>query len=81
LAEVVDDESGPVLSLRAVAAAVDGSVTLRRSLTGPVDRPVDVGNAVAALLVEDGASELVPRRLPAGVDRSIDPTSTREGDK
>jgi hydroxymethylbilane synthase len=79
LAEVVDDESGPVLSLRAVAAAVDGSVTLRRSLTGPVDRPVDVGNAVAALLVEDGARELVPGRLPAGVETRIDPAESQPG--
>jgi hydroxymethylbilane synthase len=76
LAEVVDDDGGPVLSVRAVAAAVDGSVTLRRSLTGPLDRPVDVGNAVAALLVEDGASELVPR-LPAEAGRRIDPAESQ----
>ncbi len=79
LAEVVDDEAGPLLSVRAVAAAVDGSVTLRRSLTGPVDRPEDVGNALAALLVEDGASELVPRRFPAGVETRIDPAEPQPG--
>jgi len=86
LAEVVDDESGVLLSVRAVAATVDGSVTLRRSLTGPVDRPVDVGNALAALLVQDGASELVPRRPPAGVAPDdpdhrvgIDPAESQSG--
>ena len=90
LAEVVDGESGPELSLRAVAAAVDGSVTLRRSLTGAVDDPGALGNALAALLVEDGAADLVPPQ-PSTTASSAGPpsapapsttstTGTREGD-
>ena len=38
LAEVVEGEDGPELSLRAVVAAPDGSDALRRSLVGPVGR-------------------------------------------
>jgi hydroxymethylbilane synthase len=79
LAEVVEGDEGPLLSVRAVAAAVDGSVTLRRSLTGPVDRPEELGNALAALLVEDGAGDLVPPRLAAGVEPRIDPAEPHPG--
>jgi hydroxymethylbilane synthase len=68
LAEVVDGDDGPELSARAVVAAVDGSVSLRRSLSGPVDDPEALGNALAVLLVEDGAAELVPPRLRTSID-------------
>jgi hydroxymethylbilane synthase len=77
LAEVVDGEDGPELSVRAVVAAVDGSVALRRSLTGPVDDPVAVGDALAALLAEDGAADLVPPRLRTSIDPAIDPAEPR----
>jgi hydroxymethylbilane synthase len=68
LAEVVEGDEGPELSVRAVVAAVDGSVSLRRSLTGPVDDPEGVGTALAAVLVEDGAADLVPPRLRTSID-------------
>ena len=92
LAEVVDGDDGPELSLRAVAAAVDGSVTLRRSMTAslsdPAADPEALGNALAALLVEDGAADLVPPSPPlqqAGSTSSMfsttpSTTGTREGD-
>ena len=88
LAEVVDGDDGAELSVRAVVAAVDGSVSLRRSLTGPVDDPEALGNALAALLVEDGAAELVPPRLRTSIDPAETapaeprtPSTTREGDQ
>jgi hydroxymethylbilane synthase len=77
LAEMVDGDPRRLLSIRAVAVAVDGSVTLRRSLTGPVEDPEGLGNALAALLVEDGAGGLVATG-PPGATRT---TSTREGDQ
>jgi hydroxymethylbilane synthase len=93
LAEVVDAGAGPELSVRAVVAAVDGSVSLRRSLSGPVDDPEALGNALAALLVEDGAAELTtwrsstnplptidPAQLPDDETRTT-PSTTREGDQ
>jgi hydroxymethylbilane synthase len=84
----VDGDDGPELSARAVVAAVDGSVSLRRSLTGPVDDPEALGDALAALLVEDGAGELVPPRLRTSIDPAEippaeprTPSTTREGDQ
>jgi hydroxymethylbilane synthase len=68
LAEVVEGDDGPELSMRAVVAAVDGSVAVRRSLTGPADDPGSLGDALAALLAEDGAADLVPPRLRTSID-------------
>ena len=59
LAEVVEGAHGPELSLRAVVAAPDGSVDLRRSLTGDVADPAALGHRLARLLLEDGAAALV----------------------
>lgn len=58
LAEVVDDEDGPVISLRAVVAATDGSGDLRRSITGPLGEAEDLGRRLARTLVADGATAL-----------------------
>lgn len=55
LADVADDE----IYLRAVVAAVDGSDALRRSLTGPFDDPIGLGRRLAAILIEDGAADLL----------------------
>lgn len=60
LAEVVEGFEGPELSLRAFVGSVDGSVDLRRSLTGPVEDPNRLGRALAEILLEDGAAELLP---------------------
>jgi hydroxymethylbilane synthase len=61
LAEVVEGDDGPELSLRAVVAAPDGSDALRRSLVGPVEDAESLGARLAAVLIEDGAQELVPQ--------------------
>ncbi|MFW0788637.1 hydroxymethylbilane synthase [Gordonia sp. CPCC 205333] len=63
LAEVVEslDDDGHVfteLSLRAVVAAEDGSDLIRASRVGPVDQPRQLGEALAAELLELGAGEL-----------------------
>jgi hydroxymethylbilane synthase len=55
LADVADDE----LYLRGVVAAVDGSDSMRQSLTGPVDEPELLGRRLAEILLEDGAAELM----------------------
>jgi hydroxymethylbilane synthase len=72
LAEVVEGEDGPELSVRAVVGAPDGSAELRRSLVAPVDDPAAAGRRLAALLLEDGAADLAgtaPEELPDGIPR------------
>ncbi len=55
LADVADDE----LYLRAVVAAVDGSDVVKQSLTGPVEKPAELGRRLAAILFEDGAADVL----------------------
>lgn len=64
LAEVVDGLEGDELSLRAFVGSIDGAIDLRRSLIGPVDQPEKLGTSLATILLEDGAAELLPTRLP-----------------
>ncbi len=65
LAEVVEDVDGSLeISLRAVVASPDGTAVLRQSLVGPAADAADVGRRLAALLLEDGAADLVD--LPVG---------------
>ncbi|MFE5283463.1 hydroxymethylbilane synthase [Nocardia sp. NPDC056611] len=64
LAEVVEslDDDGRVveeLSLRACAAAIDGSDVIRASVVGPVADAADLGRALARELLELGARELL----------------------
>jgi hydroxymethylbilane synthase len=78
LAEVVEGWDGPELSLRAFAGSDDGSVDLRRSLAGPVEDPAGLGARLAAILLEDGAAELmpVPGSRPPAADDSAEPRPT-----
>jgi hydroxymethylbilane synthase len=95
LAEVVDGEGGPELSLRAVVVSIDGAVALRRGATVPLpetlhgvgggasgygDRAAALGGALAAELLGDGAAELMP--IPASVSPRSYQTrrQAREGD-
>ncbi len=59
LADWVEGDDGPELYLRAVAAAPDGSRDLRRSVTGPVQEPHALGARLAAVMLEDGAADIV----------------------
>ena len=64
LAEVVEGEDGEELWVRAVALSLDGALTVRRSSSGPPDRATEVGRALAAEMVEDGATELLGEPVP-----------------
>lgn len=55
LADLAEDE----IYLRAVACAPDGSDAVRQSLTGPVTDPDELGRRLAAILLDDGAKELM----------------------
>jgi hydroxymethylbilane synthase len=59
LAEVSEGEAGETeLSIRAFVGAEDGSMSLRRSITGPTSRARALGAQLAALLLEDGADQI-----------------------
>jgi hydroxymethylbilane synthase len=64
LAEVVDGEDGEELWVRAVALSLDGALTVRRSSSGPPDQAAEVGRALAAEMVEDGATQLLGEPVP-----------------
>ena len=59
LAEVAEGEHGPEIWLRAVAAAVDGTVELRRSASGPVTDAAEIGRTLATSMLDEGAAALI----------------------
>ena len=78
LAEIVDDVDGPAVSLRAVVGALDGSVELRRSLTGPVADAEAVGRALAETFLADGAEDIAPLRpAPPAAPTTSSPESAQ----
>jgi hydroxymethylbilane synthase len=95
LAEVVEGEHGPELSLRAVVVSLDGAVSLRRGATvalpgalhgvggevsGYGEAAAALGSSLAAEMLDDGAAELMS--TPASVSPHPDQTysQAREGD-
>ncbi|MGL5867169.1 MAG: hydroxymethylbilane synthase [Dermatophilaceae bacterium] len=70
LAEVVDGPDDAELSVRAVVAATDGSWELRRSLTGAPSDPAGLGRRLAAVLLGDGAADLLVTSMPPTADRT-----------
>ncbi len=60
LADVAEGDDGqPEIYLRGVAAAADGSRSLRLSATGPFAAPETLGRRLAADLLEAGAADLL----------------------
>jgi len=59
LAEVVEGEHGTELSLRAFAGTPDASVELRRSIVGPLKEPERLGRELAAVLLQEGAADII----------------------
>ncbi len=59
LAEVVEGESGTELFLRAFAGSPDASIALRRSGVGPVKEPERLGRELAAVLLDEGAADII----------------------
>lgn len=61
LAEIAEGDDGPEIYLRASVTAVDGSDAVRLSVTGPTSRPVELGQALAAELLDAGADKIMER--------------------
>jgi hydroxymethylbilane synthase len=62
LAEVVEGQSGTQLLLRAFAGSPDASVELRRSSVGLLAAPERLGRELAAVLLADGAADIIATR-------------------
>ncbi len=59
LAEVVAGDDGPEVFLRGTVAALDGSDAVRLSATGPAHQAVEVGQRLAAELLDLGATSFL----------------------
>ena len=59
LADVVEGENGTELFLRAFAGSPDASVELRRSSVGPLNDPQRLGRELAAVLLAEGAADII----------------------
>jgi hydroxymethylbilane synthase len=70
VAEVVEGESGTELFLRVFAGSPDASVQLRRSAVGPLAEPERLGRELAAVLLQEGAADLI-------ASESIQPDASR----
>lgn len=58
-AEAAEGDNGLELYLRAVAVSPDGTVSIRKSATGPLTAAERLGRDLAAELLDDGAGRLV----------------------
>jgi hydroxymethylbilane synthase len=59
LAEVVEGEDGTELFLRAFAGTSEASVDLRRSSVGSLQDPERLGRELAAVLLQEGAADII----------------------
>ncbi|PZF83137.1 hydroxymethylbilane synthase [Jiangella anatolica] len=64
-AEAAEGEEGLELYIRAVVAARDGSVSIRKSATGPLGGAEQIGRDLALELLADGAGAVVDAGGPA----------------
>jgi len=83
LAEVVEGERGTELFMRAFAGSEDAAIELRRSIVGPLEEPERLGRDLAALLLEDGAAEIMgpaPRGVVVAADVVAALVDARGGD-
>jgi hydroxymethylbilane synthase len=64
-AEAAEGDEGLELYLRAVAVSPDGSVSIRKSATGPLTAAEQLGRDLATELLDDGAGRLVGVRAGA----------------
>lgn len=61
LGEIAEGDDGPEIYLRASVTAVDGSDAVRLSATGPTTRSIELGQTLAAELLDAGADKIMER--------------------
>jgi len=76
LAEVVEGESGTELFLRAFAGSPDAGIQLRRSRVGPLSEPERLGRELAAVLLTDGAADIITTQTVQPVETLPDRSAT-----
>jgi hydroxymethylbilane synthase len=67
LAEVVEGEHGTELFLRSFAGSPDATIALRRSSVGPLKEPERLGRDLAAVLLEEGAADIIAADLTSDI--------------
>jgi hydroxymethylbilane synthase len=70
-AEVAEGEEGLELYLRAVVVSPDGTVSIRKSATGPLTAAERLGRDLAAELLDDGAGRIVGVRARALEEENV----------
>jgi hydroxymethylbilane synthase len=81
LAEVVEGDDGLEVFLRGVVAALDGSDAVRLSATGPAHEATEVGQRLAAELLDLGAATFLGPAGPLSHPGPDGPLSTAQGDR
>ena len=76
LAEVVEGESGTELFLRAFAGSPDAVIQLRRSNVGPLAEPERLGRELAAVLLAEGAADIIATETIQPVEPLPDRSAT-----
>jgi hydroxymethylbilane synthase len=59
LADVVEGEDGEELWLRAVVLSMDGALSVRMSISGPVTDAEELGTRLAGSMLDEGAADLM----------------------
>jgi len=76
LAEVVEGDSGTELFLRAFAGSPDALIQLRRSNVGPLAEPERLGRELAAVLLAEGAADIIATETVQPVEPLPDRSAT-----
>ena len=59
---------GDTMHMDAIVGSVDGSIILRAKLEGPADKPVELGEAMVAALLDQGAHEILVAVRASNID-------------
>jgi hydroxymethylbilane synthase len=76
LADVVEGENGTELFLRAFAGSPDAVIQLRRSRVGPLAEPARLGRELAAILLAEGAADIIATETVQPVEPLPDRSAT-----
>lgn len=76
-----EGDDGVELWVRAIALSEDGELSVRQSLTGPVEEAGEVGHRLAASMLADGAAELRAAHDTDGATEDMVGSTVRGGSR